>query len=156
LPGKRYEVLGTGYTQPEDIVVSADETHAYVTERSGFLLRVNLTSANRTAPTTKVISSGMNAPHQLSLDEARNQIYVVEFANPGRLLRIDLTSGAQTVLLNNLEFAIGLLAKADFSAFYVSEQTSVPEGGRVSRISLEGGRFIRKTLISGLTAPFFM
>jgi len=37
----RYQVLGTGYNQPEDIKVCADELYAYVTERSGNLLRVN-------------------------------------------------------------------------------------------------------------------
>ena len=56
-----YRVLGTGYTNPEDIVVSSDETTAYVTERSGTQRRVNLTSANRS--TAAVVASGLNAPH---------------------------------------------------------------------------------------------
>src|ERR1044071_2112058 len=45
--GPRYRVLGTGYTNPEDIAVSADETTAYVTERSGDLVRVPLAAATR-------------------------------------------------------------------------------------------------------------
>ena len=82
----RYEVLGTGYNMPEDIKVSSDETTAYVTERVGNLLRVDLTNANRAMAT--VVTGGLTAPHGIMLDNS-NQAYVVEFANPGRLLRID-------------------------------------------------------------------
>jgi hypothetical protein len=42
-----YAVLGTGYQQPEDVKASADGTHVYVTERTGDLLRISLTNANR-------------------------------------------------------------------------------------------------------------
>jgi hypothetical protein len=146
----RYEVLGTGYNQPEDVKVSADERHAYVTERVGNLLRVDLNSANRAAAT--VVTPGLNAPHQIALDEPHNQAYVVEFANPGRLLRIDLTSGAPTTLVGNLEQAIGLLVTADLQFAYVAEQPAA--GGRVRRIQLSTG--IPQTLVTGLTAPFFM
>lgn len=150
--GPRYQVLGTGYTQPEDIKVSSDETHAYVTERSGNFLRLDLANANRSMAT--VLSSGMTAPHQIVLDEDHNQAYVVEFANPGRLIRINLTTGAQTVLVNNLERAIGLLLTQDFIFAYVSEQASGPAGGRVSRIQLSTGN--REVLVTGMTSPFFM
>jgi len=146
----RYRVLGTGYNQPEDIKVSADGASAYVTERSGNFLRVNLASANRGSAT--VISSGMTAPHQIALDELHNTAYVVEFANPGRLLRINLTTGAQTVLVNNLESPIGLLMTRDLQFAYISEQTLA--GGRVSRIRLSTSN--REVIVSGLTAPFFM
>ncbi len=87
-----YQVLGTGYNQPEDVVLSADNTHAYISERSGDLVRVSLSNANRSAAI--VISSGMTAPHQMALDEAHGYVYIVEFANPGRLLRINLSNGA--------------------------------------------------------------
>ncbi len=147
-----YQVLGTGYNRPEDIKVCADETRAYVTERSGNLLRVNLTSANR--PSATVVSSGMTAPHQIVLDEDHNQAYVVEYASPGRLIRINLATGAQTVLINNLDRAIGLLMTHDFQFAYVSEQTAGPAGGCVSRIRLATGN--REVLVTGMTSPFFM
>src|SRR5262249_28849308 len=84
-----YGVLGSGYNQPEDVVLSSDGVHAYVTERAGNLLRVNLNNASRAA--AQVISSGMTAPHQIVLDEAHHVAYVVEFAPAvGRILRIDL------------------------------------------------------------------
>lgn len=145
-----YQVLGTGYDQPEDVKVAASETHAYVTERTGNLLRVDLSNADRAFAT--VVSSGMTAPHQLVLDEATNQAYVVEYApGAGRLLRIDLTSGAQTVLCGTLQKAIGLLLTQDRQFAYVSEQAGT---GRVVRIRLDNGH--REEVIGGFTAPFMM
>ena len=146
----RYQVLGTGYSQPEDIKVSADEARAYITERSGNFLRVNLASANRSLAT--VISTGMTAPQQIALDEDHNQAYIVEYANPGRLIRINLITGAQTVLVNNLEFPIGLLMTQDSQFACISEQAAT--GGRVSRIRLSTSN--REILASSMSAPFFM
>jgi hypothetical protein len=145
-----YEVLGSGYSQPEDVVVTQDEQHAYVTERVGNLLRVDLSNADRTQAT--VVSSGMTAPHQIALDEDRGHAYVVEYANPGRLLRIDLTSGAQTVLASGLEHTIGLVMTDDLRFAYVSEQAS--SGGRISRIDISAGQ--RNVVVPGLTNPFFL
>src|SRR5262249_52584419 len=73
-----YHVLGTGYTNPEDVKASADGAHAYVTERSGDLVRVALASANRASAT--VVTSGMTAPQQMYLDETHHAAYVVEYA----------------------------------------------------------------------------
>jgi hypothetical protein len=148
-----YAVLGSGYTQPEDVKLSADGIHAYVTERSGNLLRVSLNNASRAA--AQVISSGMTAPHQIVLDEAHNVAYVVEFAPAvGRILRIDL-AGANpatnhTPVVTGLQNAVGLALSADGQYAYVCEQT----GGRLTRIRLSTGN--RDTLVSGMTAPFFL
>ncbi|WP_420129100.1 hypothetical protein [Longimicrobium sp.] len=147
-----YQVLGTGYDQPEDVKVTAGETHAYITERSGSLLRVALNTPvapNRANAT--VVSSGMTAPHQLVLDEATHQAYVVEYAPLGRLLRIDLASGAQTVLSAALQNAIGLLLTQDRQFAYVAEQAGT---GRVVRVRLDNGH--REEVIGGLTSPFMM
>ncbi len=147
-----YRVLGTGYTNPEDIVVSSNETTAYVTERSGTLLRVNLASANRSA--AAVVASGLTAPHQISLDEARGFAYLVEFAAGGRLLRINLVSGAVGVLAAGLDRAVGLVMTADGRFAYVSEQTATTANGRVVRIDTTTGA--RDVVAAGLTAPFMM
>jgi hypothetical protein len=148
--GPRYRVLGTGYTEPEDIAVSANDVTAYVTERSGNLLRVSLSSANRASAT--VLASGMTAPHQIWLDEANGHAYVVEFAPKGRLLRIPLAGGTPTALVNNLENAIGLLITSDRSTAYVSEQAA--SGGRLVRITLNTG--FRQVVATGLTRPFLL
>lgn len=147
-----YQVLGTGYQQPEDIVASADGVHAYVTERTGQLLRVNLSSADRTLAT--VVASGLTAPHQIALDEEHNQAYVVEHAPSGRLLRIDLTTGVATTLLSGLTRAVGLLVDADRTFAYVSEQGPSAAQRRVVRYRIDSGH--TEVLTTGLTAPFFL
>ena len=100
-----YHVLGTGYTNPEDVKASADGAHTYVTERSGDLVRVALASANRASGT--VVASGMTAPQQMFLDETHHAAYVVEYAPSGHLWQIDLTSGTKLAILSNLENAVG-------------------------------------------------
>jgi hypothetical protein len=147
-----YVVLGTGYTNPEDVKVSADNTHAYVTERSGDFVKVALASANRSAAT--LVVSGLTAPQQMALDEAHNVAYVVEYAATGRLWQINLTTGTKTVVLSNLNFAVGLSLSPDLQYAYISEQTTGPDKGRVSRFRLSDGT--RQSVVTGLTAPFFL
>jgi hypothetical protein len=148
--GPRYRVLGTGYTNPEDIAVSADETTAYVTERSGDLVRVSLAAANRASAT--VIASGLTAPHQIVLDEANHAAYLVEYAPAGRLLRIALPGGAVTTLASGLDHPIGLLVTADRQTAYVGEQAA--SGGKVVKIELMTAA--RSDVHTGFTEPFFM
>lgn len=150
LTPRHYHVLGSGYSQPEDIAVSKDGRHAYVTERSGDLVRVDLLNADRIHAT--VVSAGMTAPHQLALDEAHNQAYLVEFANPGHLYRIDLTSGAKTPVVGTLQSAIGLALTDDLKFAYVTEQLASGHG-KLSRIDLTTG--ISTPLYTSTTAPLF-
>src|SRR5262245_37429340 len=56
-------VLGTGYNNPEDVKLSGDGVHAYITERSGDLVRVALKTPDRSAAT--VVTSSMTAPQQM-------------------------------------------------------------------------------------------
>jgi hypothetical protein len=147
-----YAVLGTGYTEPEDVKASADGAHAYVTERSGDLVKVALSSANRSVAT--VVCGGMTAPQQLFLDEPHDAAYVVEYAPSGSLWRIDLGAGTKVAVLTGLQNAVGVVLSADLQTAYVSEQTTGPDGGRVSAFSLATGN--RIGLATGLTAPFFL
>jgi hypothetical protein len=147
-----YAVLGTGYNSPEDVKASTDGAHVYVTERSGDLLRVALANANRSS--AAVVSSGITAPQQMFLDESVNAAFVVEYAASGRLLRIDLTTGHQTVLLSGLNNAVGLVLSADLQSAFVSEQTTGPNQGTVSQIQLSNGQ--RTLLAKGLTSPFML
>jgi hypothetical protein len=159
LTTNQYTVRGTGYDRPEDIAVTDDGTVAYVTERAGTLLRLDLTQPTLDRAHTAVVTSGMTAPQQIALDPAARQrvtggqAYVVEYTQSetrGRLLRIDLASGQQTALVSDLQEAVGLLLAPDASAAYVSEQA----GGRISRIPLPEGS--REVLIEDLTDPFFL
>lgn len=150
--GSAYGVLGSGYANPEDVDLSADGLHAYVTERSGNLVRVALASANRAAAT--LITAGMNAPQQIALDEAHQAAYVIEYATPGHLWRIDLATGSKTAALSNINNGVGLVLSADRQFAYISEQTGGADAGRVSRIQLSNGQ--RSVLAMGLTNPFFL
>lgn len=146
-------VVGTGYTQPEDIVLSADGTRAYVTERGGALLSVDVDSADRGDAT--VITDSLSAPHQIALDESRNEAYVVEYDSPGGLVRIDLDSGDQTVLFGDLQSAVGLAITDDQRFAYVTEQVSNGAGsGRLSRVDLVEGH--RDVIRDDLEHPFFL
>jgi hypothetical protein len=150
-----YHVIGTGYGNPESVAVAVDDTHAYVTERSGNLVKVSLAAANRASAT--VFATGLIAPQQLALDEAHNNVYVVEYdpAGHGNLYRINLTAPyAKQSIVANLTGAVGLALTSDLQYAYVSEQTSGPDQGRVSRISLSSGT--RQTVVHGLTAPFHL
>jgi DNA-binding beta-propeller fold protein YncE len=142
--------LGTGYTQPEDIAVTADGKTAYITERSGDLVRVSLSSANRSSAT--VVTSGLNSPQQMALDEAHSNAYVVEFASPGRLLRVNLVTGVKTALVSSLQNAIGVLLSADLSSAYVTQQTSTSKG-TLTRYDLASSS--GTLLYTSATAPLF-
>lgn len=145
-----YQVIGTGYNQPEDIALSSDGQHAYVTERNGNFLRVDLADADRGR--AQQLVSGLTAPHQIAMDELHGYAYTVEFATSGRLLQIDLNSGTLTTLATDLDHAIGLAMTGDGAYAYVSEQSG--SGGRIRRIELASGN--KETIRTGLTAPFFL
>lgn len=110
-------------------------------------MAVNLGNAARSQ--ARVIVGGLNTPQQIALDEAHACAYVVEYANPGRLLRIELTSGITKVITNTLEFAIGIAITSDLSTAYVSEQA-----GRIRKVALGTGAV--SNFVTGLTNPFFL
>jgi hypothetical protein len=147
-----HTVLGTGYASPEDVELSGDGLHVYITERAGNLVKASLAAPNRASAT--VVASGMVAPQQMSLDEAHNVAYVVEYEAAGHLYRINLTSGVKTPIAVTLNFPVGLVITSDRQYAYVTEQTTGPDKGRVRRIRLSDG--FATTLVTGLTAPFFL
>src|ERR1039457_6044791 len=144
-----HTVIGTGYTNPEDIELSADGVHAYITERSGNLVKVSLSTPNRSSAT--VIASGMVAPQQMALDEVHDTAYVVEYAPNGNLYQISLTGRTMTPIPVALNNAVGLAITSDRQYAYVTEQTTP---GRIRRIRLSDGS--ATTIVTGLTAPFFL
>ena len=145
-----HTILGTGYANPEDVELSADGLHAYITERAGNLVKVSLASPNRSAAT--VVASGMTAPQQMALDEAHDTAYVVEYAPSGHLYQINLTSGVKTAIAVTLNNAVGLVVTDDGQYAYVSEQTS--PSGRIRKIRLSDGS--ATVIASGFVAPFFL
>src|SRR5262249_3919672 len=80
--------------------------------------------------------------------------YVVEYASAGHLYRVNLTSGAKTPVLSNLNFPVGVVLSPDLQYAYISEQTTGPDKGRVSRFRLSDGA--RTPMVTGMTNPFFL
>jgi hypothetical protein len=148
-----YTVLGGEFGLLEDVVVASDGNTAYLTQRTGEIFRISLSDSPDLYEGSTVLVAGLSAPHQMALDEAHSALYVVEFADPGRLVRIDLATSAVTEVFTALHNAIGLLLAADGQYAYVTEQT--PAGlGTLSRLDLITSS--RQLLYTSSTAPLFM
>lgn len=142
--------IGSGWLEPEGIVVAADDTTAFVTERGGDVLKVDLRMADRINAETLV--SGLDAPHQPVLSADGTVLFVVEFGVSGRLLRIDLASNRIDTIVTGLERAIGLALSPDESTAYITEQAN--SGSRLIRVDIDTG--VISVLLGGLIKPFFM
>ena len=136
-------VLGTGYNAPHDIALSNDGVHAYVTESPGTLLRVGLGAANRASAI--VVASGLNGIGQIALDEAHGFAYVAEFT-AGRVQRIDLATGAKTVVAAASGAPRGVLLTGDARFIYVSD-----DSGRITCFDLATNT--QTVIASGLGGP---
>jgi hypothetical protein len=88
----------------------------------------------------------------MCFDATRTHLFAVEFASPGRLLKIDASSGAMSVVTSGLDHAIGIQVSADDRYAYVSEQSAV--GGRVRKVDMQNGSI--SPIASGFTAPFML
>lgn len=164
--GKHTIGFGTGYKKLQDIRISRDGRHAYVTEDEGNLLRVDLLKPNRA--NALLISSGMKNPRQIFLDEHRSLAYVIESGRQGRLLRIHLPPAHMPIhpipnpATNHFPVAtgffggMGLLLSADRQFAYVSQEMPVPMrgGGQVLRVHLNSGNKV--VLVQGLNHPGFL
>jgi len=143
-------VLGTGYHSLGDVVVSRDDVHAYVVDQSGgvgTLMRIDLANANRVH--AHVIAAVPNQPGQIALDEAHGFAYMPEFGPAGRLIRIALSTGTQSVVATGLSNVRGLLMTRDGRFAYVSEDT-----GRVRRFDLVAHTDV--VIASGLGGPRYL
>lgn len=129
-----YSVLGTGYITPEEVYITADEGTAYITERSGDLVKVNL-SGDMNRSSAIPVASGLTEPHQFAVDETRQIAYVIEYGSPGSLVSVNLQNGTVTPVLTTLQNPIGALLSPDGASIYISEQWG-GGGGQISRYSL--------------------
>jgi M6 family metalloprotease-like protein len=144
------EVVGRGYRAPESVVVTSSGSTAFVSERGGGILTVDLANADRA--NALPLAGPFTAPHQLALSSDEKHVLVVEFTPTGRLLRIDLASGSADALVSGLEWAVGLAVTAGGDTAYVTEQRQ--GGGRLTRVDLATGA--TGTVLDGLVAPFFL
>jgi hypothetical protein len=135
-------IVGSGYTAPQDIVLSSDGLHAYIADEPGTLYRVALTNLNKSAAT--VVASGLNGVQQIALDEARGVAYVCEFTG-GHIQKINLTTGAKTVVAT-IASPRGALVTSDGQFLYVSSDNQT-----ITRFDFSNGT--STVVASGLASP---
>ncbi|WP_375424821.1 hypothetical protein [uncultured Friedmanniella sp.] len=134
--------MGRRVDEPEGIAVDGDT--AFITERTGALLRQDLLTPGRVDAVE--LATGLGALHQLVLPG--DGTAVVADHDGGRLVRVNLDSGAVDVVASGLGQPVGLAVDAD-GAFFVTEQGS----GVVSKIDSAG---TRNVVVGGLVGPFFL
>jgi hypothetical protein len=135
----QYNVLGSGYSSPMDVALTADGNTAYITEDTGTLLRVDLANDKGDHSLATLITKDIVGPRQIALDEANDKAYVVEAKGEGRLLSIELAgpkTGTQTPIVKGLVNAFGLLLTKDGTTAYVCEIGDGPVHGRLTRINV--------------------
>ena len=142
--------IGTGWIEPESIVVLGDGSTAFVSERGGDIWKVDLGAADRAAASS--VAAGLTAPQQMALASTEDALFVVEYTSPGRLLRIDLATAAVDVLATGLDHPIGIAVASDQLTAFVTEQST--SGGRLTKVDLNSGS--TNTVAAGFAAPFFL
>ncbi len=137
-----FELWGDGYSQPEGVTVVGDE--ALITERTGVLLRQDLLNPGRAHAT--VVASGLGMPHQVVWDDADSAL-VADYSG-GRVVRVELSSGAVSDALTGLSQPIGVAVGAA-GEVYVTQQGT----GSLTRHDPDG---TATPILTGLVSPFFL
>jgi hypothetical protein len=141
-------IVGTGYNALHDIELSSDGVHAYVVEVNGRLLRVPLNNLNRSAATIVAENLGPGGMSQIALDEKRGCAYICTGGPTTQFLKIDLATGAVTVLAKGFALVRGLLAGKDGLSVYFSI-----DGNEIERYDTNTGWPWKTTLSTWLKGP---
>ncbi|KQZ82221.1 hypothetical protein ASD56_15225 [Microbacterium sp. Root166] len=144
------DVIGTGFTELEDIEISADGSTYFLSERGGSIYAVEA-GAPFDLTGAKVLASGLGPVHQLAAVVDGSALYAIEYAAPGSLLRVDLSDASVSTVAGGFQQATGLVLDASQTRAFVSEQGA---GGRIRSVPLSGGAPV--VVASGLPAPFFL
>lgn len=137
--------IRTGLSFPQDVEVDWDTGAIYISERTGNIIQIGAEGQPR------VIASPGGAPHQLALvkDGGDHALYTVCF-DSGQLLRLDLLTGATTVIASGFGHPIGLVLDRARKYAFLTEQDS----GSLVQVELATGA--RTSIVGGLIAPFFL
>ncbi len=140
--------VGTGYDQPEDVVLYDGGDEAYVVDGTSAGGEVRAVKrSNMDEPGAANVASGLPAAGQLAVDESSNVGYV---AAGSELVRVDLDAGSATTVYSGLNGARGAAVDASGEFVYVTEAGSGGSGA-LSRIEVALGR--REELATGLDSP---
>jgi serine protease len=87
-------VVASGLTDPQGVALSPSGTTAYVTETSvGELSAINLSTG-----AISLVASGLEGPTDVTVNPAGSTAYVSGTYTPGEFVRVDLATGAVTVI----------------------------------------------------------
>ena len=136
------EPWGDGYHHPEGIAARGDE--ALIVEQGGVLLRQNLLDPGRAGAVE--VATGLGAPHGVVWSEDGASAQLSD--RTGRLLSVDLATGAVEIVAGGLAAPVGLAVGASGEA-YLTEQGT----GALTRIDPDG---TRTTVLTGLVGPFLL
>src|SRR5207253_677838 len=100
-------------------------------------------------PTQTLLQAGLGGAIGCDFGTAHSELVFVEYNTTGRLLKINITTCAKTVITSARAEPIGLVLSSDLQYAYVSEQS-----GRISKVQISSAT--RTTLATGLTSPFFL
>lgn len=144
----------------EDVALSHNGQAAYITTRDdanglGTLLAADLTV--QIPKVLRVIAKDLHAPQQISIPrDDDDYAYVIEFDSPGRLLRINVSTGEVRSIGEGFNRAIGLLVTRDLRYAFISEQADGGNNSRVIRLDLNAFNRTIVEVTSNLTYPFFL
>jgi sugar lactone lactonase YvrE len=109
---------GDGYSQPESISVAGD--NALITERTGALLRQDLTRPGRAH--AQVVATGLGALHQAVRSNDGTAALVADHSG-GRILQVDLATGNVRDALTGPGRPVGVAVGLD-DAIFVSQKAN--------------------------------
>ena len=144
------DVIGKAFSELEDIEISADGATYFLSERGGTIYAAPA-PGGFTPADAPVLAAGLGAVHQLAATADGTTLYAIEYGGSGKLLRIDVATGAVDSVTGGFAQAVGLTLGDGESSVYVSEQAS---GGRILRVDLASG--VVDTVATGIPSPFFL
>jgi hypothetical protein len=142
-------LLGSGYHSLQDVVVSKDDVHAYVNDRQAGGVGILMRSTWQRQPRARARHRQRAQPARPDASTRRTLCLYAGVPGAGRLIRINLNTGAQTPVATGLNNVRGLLMTSDGRFAYVSEDT-----GRVRRFDLVAHTDV--VIASGIGGPRYL
>lgn len=138
----QHTLWGDGYLKPEGIAVRGDE--ALIAEQGGTLLRQDLLNPGRAGAVE--VATGLGEPHAVVWSDDGSTATVTD--RLGRLLTVDLGTGAVAELATGLAAPLGLAIDGAGVAYVTQQGTGV-----LTAVAADG---TSNTVLTGLVAPFLL
>ena len=145
---RRVTVLGSGYLEPVAVMPAVDGLGVFIAERAGLVMSALRGSAGRAHAAVIADLARPLAGARLSADGA--SAVVMEAGTPARLLRVDLSTGADQVLAEGLTDPVAFVIDAADTRAIVLDRPAA--GARVVAVDLASGDIDPRADAPGATA----